>query len=107
MLQSIELFVGAGGLAFGLEQPGVAHIGLSDIDQSAAKTLKTNRPNWNVLSADVEQVAKQDLCQVFHIPIGELDLLSEGSPCQSFSYAGKRLGLEDVRERCFIITQHF
>ena len=101
MLQSIELFAGAGGLALGLEQAGFAHIGLIEIDPSAAKTLKTNRPNWNVLCADVEQVAKQDLCQLFHIPIGELDLLSGGAPCQSFSYAGKRLGLEDVRGTMF------
>lgn len=33
--------------------------------------------------------------------VGQLDLLSGGAPCQSFSYAGNRLGLEDARGTLF------
>jgi len=99
--KSIELFAGAGGLALGLELAGFEHIGLVEFDRAAADTLCTNRPEWNVLCEDVAEVAKRNLEKEFSIRKGELDLLSGGAPCQSFSYAGKRLGLEDVRGTMF------
>ncbi len=99
--KSIELFAGAGGLALGLEQAGFEHIGLVEIDRYACETLSINRPEWNILCEDVEEVSQRDLEKEFHIKKGELDLLSGGAPCQSFSYAGKRLGIEDVRGTMF------
>lgn len=98
---SIELFAGAGGLALGLEMAGFKHLGLVEFDKHAAQTLKTNRPNWQVLCEDVATVAQRNLEQEFGVNKFELDLLSGGSPCQSFSYAGKRLGLEDTRGTMF------
>ena len=100
-LKSIELFAGAGGLALGLEQAGFEHIGLIELDKAASQTLMGNRPKWNVLNEDVEKVAERDLEEEFGIKKCELDLLSGGAPCQSFSYAGKRLGLDDVRGTMF------
>lgn len=99
--KSIELFAGAGGLALGLEQAGFEHIGLVEIDKFATQTLSHNRPQWNILNDDIEQIAKQDLLKLFKLRAGELDLLSGGAPCQSFSYAGKRLGLDDIRGTMF------
>lgn len=101
MLKSIELFAGAGGLALGLEQAGFEHIGLVEFDRSAANTLIFNRPQWNVLCEDIAVTTQRDLEKEFNIRKGELDLLSGGAPCQSFSYAGKRLGLQDVRGTMF------
>lgn len=100
-MKSIELFAGAGGLALGLEMAGFKHLGLVEFDKHAADTLVKNRPNWNVLCEDVELVAARDLTKEFNVKQGDLDLLSGGAPCQSFSYAGKRLGLEDVRGTMF------
>ena len=98
---SIELFAGAGGLALGLEKAGFKTIGLIEFDKAAADTLKTNRPEWNVLNKDIAEISPLDLEDYFNIKKGDLDLLSGGAPCQSFSYAGKRLGLEDARGTLF------
>lgn len=100
-LTSIELFAGCGGLALGLEGAGFKHLGLIDFYKEATDTLKKNRPNWNVLCEDVAETSKRDLEKEFGIAKGDLDLLSGGAPCQSFSYAGKRLGLEDIRGTMF------
>ena len=99
--RSLELFAGAGGLALGLEQAGFQHVGLVEFNKAAAATLSANRPQWQVLCEDVATVADRHLEKQFGVTCGELDLLSGGAPCQSFSYAGKRLGLNDVRGTMF------
>ncbi len=105
--KSIELFAGAGGLALGLEQAGFTHIGLIEKDKDAVATLRLNRPQWNVVCEDIEAVTERDLEVEFGIKKGELDLLSGGAPCQSFSTAGNRLGLEDTRGTMFYYYAKF
>ena len=90
----LELFAGAGGLAIGLEQAGIKCVALNEIDKWACETLKTNRPNWNVIEGDIKN---QDFSQYEN----NVDIVTGGFPCQSFSYAGKRLGLEDARGTLF------
>lgn len=90
----IELFAGAGGLALGLEKAGFNHVALNEIMPDACKTLKKNRPNWNVLEGDVAQLS-------FESYRGQVDMVSGGFPCQAFSYAGKKLGFEDTRGTLF------
>jgi DNA (cytosine-5)-methyltransferase 1 len=101
MFTTIELFAGAGGLALGVEQAGFNTLGLVEVDNDACDTLKKNRPTWNVICDDISNISKMDLENLFRIKKGELDLLSGGAPCQAFSYAGKRLGLEDARGTLF------
>lgn len=98
---TIELFAGAGGLALGIEKAGFDTLGLIEFDQDAADSLKINRPNWWVINDDIANISCLDLEDYFGIEKGELDLLSGGAPCQAFSYAGKRLGLEDARGTLF------
>lgn len=101
MYTTIELFAGAGGLALGVEQAGFNTIGLIEFDKDASDTLKKNRPMWNVINDDIANISCLNLEEYFGIKKGELDLLSGGAPCQAFSYAGKRLGLEDARGTLF------
>ncbi len=93
-ITSIELFAGAGGLAIGLEQAGIECLILNEIDKWAAATLRKNKPNWNVVEDDVRNVS-------FKKYKGKVDLVTGGFPCQAFSYAGKKLGLDDVRGTLF------
>lgn len=95
----VELFAGAGGLALGLEKAGFNTVGLVEIDKYCCKTLKANRVNWNVINDDIITVAEKGIRE--YIGNVEVDLLSGGYPCQSFSYAGKKLGLDDVRGTLF------
>lgn len=98
---TIELFAGAGGLALGIEKAGFDTLGLIEFDRDASDTLKCNRPEWKVINDDIANISYLDLPEYFNLETGELDLLSGGAPCQSFSYAGKRLGLEDARGTLF------
>lgn len=98
---NVELFAGAGGLALGLESAGFENLLANDFDKDACATLKANRPQWEVLCEPIEQLAEKDLLSLLNLKEGELDLLSGGYPCQSFSYAGKRLGLNDIRGTMF------
>lgn len=84
-----------------MRQAGFETIGLIENDKSASETLRCNRPNWRIINEDVEKISPLDLEDYFNIKKGELDLLSGGAPCQSFSYAGKRLGLQDARGTLF------
>ena len=98
---NIELFAGAGGLALGLEQAGFKTLMLNDFDKDACKTLKKNNKDWNVLCEDISLLSDKDLLTELGLQKGDLDLLSGGYPCQSFSYAGKRMGINDVRGTMF------
>jgi DNA (cytosine-5)-methyltransferase 1 len=96
----VELFAGAGGLALGLEQAGFKTQAVVEIDKTACATLKKNRPNWNIINHDIQDITKIGIKKFLNCNIN-IDLLSGGYPCQSFSYAGNRLGIEDTRGTLF------
>jgi len=90
----LELFAGAGGLAVGMEKAGIKCVALNEIDKWACKTLRANRPKWNVLEGDIKSF---DFTEYNN----QVDIVTGGFPCQAFSYAGKKLGLQDVRGTLF------
>lgn len=91
---SVELFAGAGGLALGMHMAGFRHVLLNEFDHMACETLRKNHPEWNVYEGDVHKVDFTPLR-------GHVDFLSGGFPCQAFSYAGKKGGLNDTRGTLF------
>ena len=91
---SLELFAGAGGLALGMHFAGFRHVLLNEIDAMASQTLRINRPDWNVIEGDIHNIDFTPL----H---GLVDFISGGFPCQAFSYAGKKGGLNDTRGTLF------
>lgn len=90
----LELFAGAGGLALGMEKAGLESVMLNEVDKHACATLRKNRPAWNVVEGDVSKVD-------FRAYKNKIDVLTGGFPCQAFSYAGKKLGFEDIRGTMF------
>ncbi|MCE7054997.1 DNA (cytosine-5-)-methyltransferase [Algoriphagus sp. AGSA1] len=90
----LELFAGAGGLAIGMEKAGLKCVALNEIDHWAAETLRINRPQWKVIEDDIRKVS-------FASYKNKIDVVTGGFPCQAFSYAGKKLGLEDARGTLF------
>lgn len=91
---SVELFAGAGGLALGMHLAGFRNVLLNEIEPMACQTLRKNHPEWNVIEGDIHQIDFTPLR-------GHVDFLSGGFPCQAFSYAGKKGGLNDTRGTLF------
>ena len=89
-LTCVEICAGAGGQALGLAMAGFTHVALVEYEADYCKVLKDNRPEWNVICADVHDFDG-------HVYKG-VDLLAGGVPCPPFSIAGKQLGKDEERD---------
>ena len=89
-LTCVEICAGAGGEALGLAIAGFTHVALVEYEEDYCKLLKANRPEWNVICADVHDFDGH--------PYQGVDLLAGGVPCPPFSVAGKQLGPDDERD---------
>ena len=77
-----------------MEEAGLNTVEYVEFDKTACDTLRKNRPDWNVVCADVRNVSFKEYK-------GKVDVVTGGFPCQAFSYAGKKLGFEDTRGTLF------
>ena len=89
-LTCVEICAGAGGQALGLAMAGFVHVALVEYEQEYCNVLKANRPEWNVICADVHKFDGH--------PYEGVVLLAGGVPCPPFSVAGKQLGKDDERD---------
>lgn len=90
MLTCVEICAGAGGQALGLDMAGFHHVALVEYEREYCAVLKANRPEWNVICADVHNFNGTQYKGV--------DLLAGGVPCPPFSVASKQLGKDDDRD---------
>lgn len=97
--RSISLFSGAMGLDIGLMQAGIdIRIG-QDFDDACIQTMQAN--GHNGIAGDIRQITSEEILQKSGMKVGEPFLICGGPPCQPFSTAGKRLGINDPRGSLF------
>lgn len=97
----LDLFCGAGGMSYGMEQlPMFKTVVALDYNEKALETFKHNMPETVVIHGDITNatvrntVVEQSLRHDVNMIIG-------GPPCQGFSLKGKKLGLKDPRNFLF------
>lgn len=91
----IEVCSGCGGLSTGLIDAGFQPLLLNEINKTFCQTLKANHPGVPVENCDM---LKLNLTKYK----GKVDLLTGGVPCQAYSQAGERKGLEDPRGQLIV-----
>ncbi len=87
----IEVCSGAGGLSQGFINNKFDPILLNDNDKYCIETLKLNHKNSEIFEGSMKDI---NLDKYINTAI---DVLMGGVPCQSFSQAGKRGGINDER----------
>jgi DNA (cytosine-5)-methyltransferase 1 len=90
-LKFIDLFAGIGGMRIPFEEAGLQCVFTSEIDKYARITYEAYF--GDIPSGDITQINAKD--------IPKFDILLAGFPCQPFSQAGLRKGLNDNRGGLF------
>jgi len=94
MINSLELFAGAGGLALGLHNAGFNPSAIVEFNKDACRTIRKNKVFSYGNSLHEADVSSFDFLQ-----FGKgVDLISGGPPCQPFSLGGKGQGVSDKRD---------
>lgn len=99
-MRAISLFSGAMGLDIGLMEAGIKiEIG-QDFDAYCVQTMTAN--GHRGLLGDIRDITPEMLLKEANMKVGEPFLICGGPPCQPFSTAGKRMGINDPRGSLFL-----
>jgi DNA (cytosine-5)-methyltransferase 1 len=102
----LSFFSGALGLDIGLERAGLHCLAVNEFAPIICETIRTNRPRLQLYDFDIRRLSATLLCKDLGIQRGELFAIVGGPPCQAFSTAGRRLGLNDDRGNVFLHFIH-
>ncbi len=94
-LKAIELFCGIGGFRIACDNLGINTVWANDIDDKAGKIYSSNFGSNEFVQGDINELIDE---------IPDHDLLTGGFPCQPFSSAGKKKGIEDSRGTLFRVV---
>lgn len=97
--KSISFFSGGMGLDLGLMQAGIDIVVGQDIEQTCIQTMKAN--GHKGIFGDIRDISAEEMLAYAKMKCGEPFLVCGGPPCQPFSTAGKRLGINDPRGSLF------
>lgn len=98
----ISLFTGAYGMDLGFEKAGYEVLLGLDISDASYKNYKANRPRTPFIHGDIADYSTTDILREAGLRPGEVDVVTGGPPCQPFSTAGKREGLNDHRSKALV-----
>jgi DNA (cytosine-5)-methyltransferase 1 len=111
--QYLSFFSGALGLDLGFEQAGYECLSLNEIDPTACDTIKFNlndafrgRRKPKLYEGDIRELSADFLRKDLNLESDDLFAIIGGPPCQAFSTAGRRLGLNDNRGNVFLHFVH-
>ena len=98
LMESIELFAGAGGLGLGLHGAGFRPVDVIEQDNYCCETLRGNQRR-GIFALKSWKVTQGDVCGFdFRQYEGKLQLVSGGPPCQPFSLGGRHRAYDDSRD---------
>ena len=97
MLNHVSLFAGLGGFIAAANRRDIQTIFATDFEAHCIKTIQNSFPDVPVACKNIIDLNFSDH---FNIET-QIDILSAGFPCQSFSTAGANLGIEDPRGQLF------
>jgi DNA (cytosine-5)-methyltransferase 1 len=92
----ISLFTCGMGMDLGFEGAGFKTCYTNDIAKFACNTIRKNKPNVHCDEGDITMIKTADILSRGNVK-GDVDVVIGGPPCQSFSTAGMRRGLDDER----------
>jgi DNA (cytosine-5)-methyltransferase 1 len=98
----ISLFSGALGLDLGLEAAGLKPLAVNEYDRTICNTIRANRPGLKLYDCDMRNLDSKFLSHDLGVEHEQLFAIVGGPPCQAFSTAGRRLGLNDERGNVFL-----